>query len=277
MSEKVQVWRDESIENIYEPFDADPTGGFNGPDGPMGNPNCPNNKIEGNLFFGNLLSNFDYNEIHMECSYGGGIEGWWQRNRLYRNRVKSFFNNGVFIEGSINSKTELQDCQYGRYGRIECGTPKVTRHLEQYSAKDLVQHIDDEVRVAHDLKGSDIIDGIYQTENFAIRKHETLGNLTGVRIRKDTPVLNANGEFYKFLHENEWIWFTWGLATRGNSFKSHISTIATSENVDSELVFAPPLQGGTYGIMYVYTGEDLTQESFDWRSLNISTMPRDDM
>lgn len=38
-----------------------------------------------------------------------------------------------------------------------------------------------------------------------------------------------------------------------------------------------PMYGGKYGIMYVHTAEDEMGDQSDWRLLNISTMPRDDM
>lgn len=73
-------------------------------------------------------------------------------------------------------------------------------------------------------------------------------------------------------------WSKWDLGKRGNSYKSHVSAIAESDSADGDLIFVPPLYSGSeYGIMYVHTGENLMTAGYDWKELNISTMPRDDM
>lgn len=269
MSEKVQIWRDE-IKSLGEHRKKNTeTGGI-----------CAWIDSGQKIHFGQLLNGYNYESPIKDCEIIKPSPGKDFVTQSFVIDIQGFFNENNFTDKSIQAGTRGYVCYFGDHIQCRRDFPESeyrSHELEMFSAKNLVQHIDDEVRIAHDLLGSDPITQVYSTENFALRNHSELGNLMGLRLRKETQSLKADGTIYKNLNENSWIWFTWDYATRGNSFKSHISTIAESVEVDSELIFVPPLYGGKYGIMYVYTGEDIPQEEFDWRELNISTMPRDDI
>lgn len=271
MSEKVQVWRDVTMElgKYSQRKDQQAPVTY-----------CDWSK-DAEVRFGHLLSGYDYNSFKLDCE---AIEHLAGKDLLYQHfivEIKGFFGSGTFETKKLRAGQREIVCYFGDYEQCHRDNPVSNfkpNVIEKYSAKDLLQHIDDEVRVANGLKGSDPIDRVYNTENFALRRHADLGNLLGVRLRKNAEALKANGTPYKLLQANHWIWFTWDLGKRGNSYKSHVSAIAESDSADGDLIFVPPLYSGSeYGIMYVHTGENLMTAGYDWKELNISTMPRDDM
>ncbi|MED3647122.1 hypothetical protein P4475_09985 [Halalkalibacterium halodurans] len=269
MSEKVQVWRDSS-QNVYESYRREA--------GYASRYYCINEGFPGlQVHFGGLVSGYTF-ETTGTCHQQYPYEGRGDHEGSYEYTPIKTFLNGDFVNGLLVKEFWGRDCFENWDNPYEPDCTERTESLQQYSAKDLLQHIDDEVRTANGLSGSDPINEVYSTENFVLRYHPDFGNISGVRIRKDTEALQANGTPFKIIGANQWIWFSWDNGNRGNSYKSHVSAIADSDSANGELNFVPPLYGGSnYGVMYVHTGEDQPQEQFDWKELHISTMPKDDM
>lgn len=265
MSEKVQVWRDNTT-GVFEDYWREYQQG--------GRYFCYTGESLGSVHFGSLVSGYTFDSVG-NCSQQFPYVGkGTHRSEYVYTPIKKISGNEL-REGLVIKSYWEEECFEEWLPNGGC-TIK-SKELEEYSAKNLLQHIDDEVRVAHGLIGSDSIDKVYKTENFALRYHPELGNMMGVRLRRETRTIKSDGSFYKYLSGSNWIWFTWDNATRGNSYKFYISAIAESQSADSELVYVPSMYGGKYGIMYVHTAEDEMGDQSDWRLLNISTMPRDDM